>query len=156
MQPGAQVIHIQMQPQVQVIRPQVQPQAQVICPQVQCFRITQPNPPILKFTTGLEICTCAGCRDPITHDKKTYPSNMVFMKKGMVAFYNPKCNRIQMKEQNIHFHLSMVCLQKNDKTTEYRDLRTNDETFEQLTIEQMEVLEKLDFLCFITANKQVM
>ena len=81
---------------------------------------------------------------------------MVFMKKEIVAFYNPKCNKIQMKEQNIHFHLSMVCLQKNDKTTEYRHLGTNDETFEQLTIEQMEVLEKLDFLCFITANKQVM
>ena len=81
---------------------------------------------------------------------------MVFMKKGMVTFCNPKCNRIQMKEQKIHFHLSMVCLQKNDKTTEYRDLRTNDETFEQLTIEQMEVLEKLDFLHFTTANKLVM
>ena len=36
------------------------------------------------------------------------------------------------------------------------DLRTNDETFEQLTIEQMEVLEKLDFLSFIATNKQVM
>ena len=114
---------------------QRQPQVQVICPQVQRFRITQRNPHILKFTTGLAICTCAGCQDPITHDQKTYPSNMVFMKKGVVAFYNPKCKRIQMKEQNIHFPLSMVCLRKNDKTTEYRDLRTNDETFEQLTIE---------------------
>ena len=156
MQPVVQVQVPQMQPAAQVQVHQRQPQAQVICPQVQHFRITQPNPPILKFTTGLVICTCAGCQDPITHDQKTYPSNMVFMKKGMVAFYNLKCNRIQMKEQNIHFHLSMVCLQKDDKATEYRDLRTNDETFEQLTIEQMELLEKLDFLCFITVNKQVM
>ena len=78
---------------------------------------------------------------------------MVFVKEGIVAFYNPKCNKMQMKEQNIHFHLNMVCLQKNDKTTEYRHLRTNDETFEQLTIEQMEVLQKLDFLCFITEKQ---
>ena len=148
-----------MQPQVQVIRPQLQPQAQVIHPQVQPLqplKITQPNPPILKLTTGLAIHACAGCQGDITCNQNSYPSNMVFMKKGMVAFYNPKCNRIQLKEQNIHFHLSMVCLQKNDQTTEYRDLRTHDETFEQLTIEQMEVLEKLDFLCFITANKRVM
>ena len=110
MQLGAQVICIQMQPQVQVIHPQVQPQAQVICPQVQRFRITQPNSPILKFTTGLVIHTCAGCQDAITHGQKIYPSNMVFMKKGMVAFYNPKWNRIKMKEQNIHFHLRMMCL----------------------------------------------
>ena len=63
MQPGVQVqvIPPQVQPQVQVIHAQVQPQAQVICPQVQPFRITQPNPPILKFTTGLVIHTCAGC-----------------------------------------------------------------------------------------------
>ena len=113
MQPGVQVQVPQMMPGVQVIRiqmqPQVQPQAQVIRPQVQHFRITQPIPPILKFTTGLVIHTCAGCQDPITHDQKTYPFNKVFTKKGMVAFYNPKCNRIQMKE-NIQFHLSMVCL----------------------------------------------
>ena len=141
-------------PEVEV--PQMQQAAQVIHPQVQKLRITQPNPPILKFTTGLAICMCAGCRNTITHDQKTYPYNMVFVNKGIVALYNPKCNKMQMKEQNIHFHLNMVCLQKNDKTTEYRHLRTNDETFEQLTIEQMEVLQKLDFLCFITANKQVM
>ena len=108
MQPQVQVIHPQMQPQVQVICPQMWPQMPVICPQVQPFRITQPNPPILKFTTRLAIHVCAGCRGAITHDQKTYPSNMVFMKKGMVAFYNPKHNRIQMKEQNIHFHLC-VC-----------------------------------------------
>ena len=152
--PEAQVPQMQEGAQVQV--PQMQPQAQLIHPQVQKFRITQPNPPILKFTTGLAIHTCAGCKDAITRDQKTYPWNMVFVKKGIVAFYNPKCNKIKIKEQNIHFHLSMVCLQKNDKTTEYRHLKTNDETFEQLTIEQIEVLEKLDFLRFITANKQVM
>ena len=61
MQPAAQVQVPQMQPGAQVLYPQVQPQAQVICPQVQCFRITQPNPLILKFTTGLAICTYAGC-----------------------------------------------------------------------------------------------
>ena len=110
MQPAAQVQVPQMQSVAQVQVHQRQPQVQVIHPQVQHFRITQPNPPILKLTTGLAICTCAGCQDPITHDQKTYPSNMVFMKKGIVAFYKPKCNRIQMKEQNIHFHLSMVCL----------------------------------------------
>ena len=88
MQQGAQVPQMQQGVQVQV--PQMQPQAQVIHPQVQKFRITQPNPPILKFTTGLAIRTCAGCRDTITHDQKTYPYNMVFIKKGIVAFYNPK------------------------------------------------------------------
>ena len=49
---------------------------------------------ILKFTTGLAIHTCAGCQGDITHDQKANLSNMVFMKKGMVAFYNLKCNRI--------------------------------------------------------------
>ena len=152
---AAQVQVPQMQQAAQVQVPQMQQAAQVIHPQVQKLRITQPNPPILKFTTGLAICVCAGCRNTITHDQKTYPYNMVFVKKGIVAFYNPKCNKMQVKEQNIHFHLNMVCLHKNDKTTEYRHLRTNDETFEQLTVEQMEVLQKLDFLRFITANKQV-
>ena len=156
MQQAAQVQVPQMQQAAQVQVPQMQQAAQVIHPQVQKLRITQPNPPILKFTTGLAIRMCAGCRNTITCDQKTYPYNMVFVKKGIVAFYNPKCNKMQMKEQNTHFHLNMVCLRKNDKTTEYRQLRTNDETFEQLTIEQMEVLQKLYFLCFITANKQVM
>ena len=110
MQQGVQVQVPQIQQGAQVQVPQMQPQAQLIHPQVQKFRITQPNPPILKFTTGLAIHICAGCRDTITHDQKTYPYNMVFVKKGIVAFYNPKCNKIQMKEQNIHFHLSMVCL----------------------------------------------
>ena len=135
----------QMQQAAQVQVPQMQQAAQVIHPQVQKLRITQANPPILKFTTGLAIRMCAGCRNTITHDQKTYRYNMVFVKKGIVAFYNPKCNKMQMKEQNIHFHLNMVCLRKNDKTTEYRHLRTNDETFEQLTIEQMEVLQILGF-----------
>ena len=62
--------------QVQV--PQMQQAAQVIHPQVQKLRITQPNPPILKFTTGLAIRMCAGCRNTITCDQKTYPYNMVF------------------------------------------------------------------------------
>ena len=107
MQPGVQVQVADMQPRVQVICLQVQPQVQVIHPHVQPFRITPPNPPILKFTTGLAICTGAGCQGAITHDQKTYPSIMVFMKKGMVAFYNPKCNTISI---HTHFHLSMVCL----------------------------------------------
>ena len=39
-------------------------------------------------------------------------------------------------------------------TTEYHHLTTNNEIFEQLSLEQMEVLQNLDFLPFITANKQ--
>ena len=61
MQPAVQVQVPQMQPAAQVQVHQRQPQVQVMHPQVLCFRITQPNPPILKFTTGLVIPTCAGC-----------------------------------------------------------------------------------------------
>ena len=108
--PDPEVKVPQMQQAAQVQVPQMQQAAQVIHPQVQKLRITQPNPPILKFTTGLAIRMCAGCRNTITCDQKTYPYNMVFVKKGIVAFYNPKCNKMQVKEQNIHFHLNMVCL----------------------------------------------
>ena len=118
--PDPEVEVPQMQQAAQVQVPQMQQAAQVIHPQVQKLRITQPNPLILKFTTGVAISMCAGYRNTITRDQKTYPYNMVFMKKGIVAFYNPKCNKMQVKEQNIHFHPNMVCLQKNDKTTEYR------------------------------------
>ena len=71
--PDAEVEVPQMQQAAQVQVPQMQQAAQVIHPQVQKLRITQPNPPILKFTTGLAICMCAGCRNTITRDQKTYP-----------------------------------------------------------------------------------
>ena len=96
MQQAAQVQVPQMHQAAQVQVPLMQQAAQVIHPQVQKLRITQPNLPILKFTTGLAIRMCAGCRNTITRDQKTYPYNMVFMKKGIVAFYNPKCNKMQV------------------------------------------------------------
>ena len=103
---------------------------------------------------GLAIQMCAGCGNEITRQQKEYPSNMVFQKRGFVKFYNAKQNQMNIKEQNIHFHLNMVCLRKENMKTEYHNLTTNDEIFEQLSLEQMEVLQNLDFLWFITAKKQ--
>ena len=82
---------------------------------------------------------CAGCNNDITREQKGYPSNMVFQKKALVAFYNPKQNQMNIKDQNIHFHLNMQCLRQDDRTTEYRHLTTNDDILKQLSLEQMEV-----------------
>ena len=141
-------------PQVQEVRNiQVQkiPQA-VQIPQVQQvkrfqrYSIKVNNPPVLIFTNGLGIRMCTGYNNDITREQKKYPSNMVFQKKALVVFYNPKQNQMNIKDQNIHFHLNMQCLRQDDRTTEYRHLTTNDEIFKQLSLEQMEVLQKLDFL----------
>ena len=88
---------------------------------------------------------CTGFGHEITWEEKEYPTNMVFQRKGLITFYNPKQNQMNIKDQNIHFHLKMECLRANDRTTEYRHLTTNDKIFEQLSLEQMEVLQKLNF-----------
>ena len=144
-----EVRNIQVQKIPQVVQiPQVQ---QV--KRFQRYSIKVNNPPILIFTNGLGIRMCAGCNNDITREQKEYPSNMVFWKKALVAFYNPKQNQMNIKDQNIHFHLNMQCLRQDDRTTEYRHLTTKDEIFKQLSLEEMEVLQKLDFLQFITENK---
>ena len=114
--------------------PKVQPVQQVVqilqvqqVHRVQRYSIKENNPPVCIFTNGLVIHMCAGCGHEIMQEQKDYPTNMVFQKKGLVAFYNPKQNQMNIKDQNIHFHLNMQCLRTNDRMTEYRHLTTNDE-----------------------------
>ena len=51
------------------------------------------------------------------------------------------------------FHLNMACLCKNDSSVEYRDITMNDEFFQNLTREQIEILHAKGFLKHIAAKK---
>ena len=64
--------------------------------------------------------------------------NMVFRRRGVVGYLNRVKNEWVESEQNIHFHLKMSCLRKNDATIEARYIATNDETFLWLDQQQME------------------
>ena len=69
-----------------------------------------PNPPVLIFTTGMNISRCAGCHLQITRQQQEYPHNMVFRKRGVVGYLNKKLDRYCNKETNIHFHLNRSCI----------------------------------------------
>ena len=103
------------------------------------------NPPTIVRATDM-IHQCRGCRGDIKATDKEYPHNMVFRHRGVVGYLNKVRNEWVESEQNIHFHLKMSCLRKNDGTIEARYIAANDETFLWLDQQQMEWLHVQGFL----------
>ena len=77
------------------------------------------NPPTIVRATDM-IRHCRGCRGDIKGSDKEYPHNMVFQQRRVVGYLNRVRNEWVESEQNIHFHLKMSCLRKNDGTMEAR------------------------------------
>ena len=75
------------------------------------------NPPTIVRATDMIRCCCR-CRGDIKATDKEYPHNMVFWQHGVVSYLNQVKNEWVESEQNIHFHLKMSCLRKNDGTME--------------------------------------
>ena len=113
------------------------------------------NPPTIVRATDM-ICRCCGCRGDIKESDKEYPRNMVFQCCGVVGYLNRVKNEWMESEQNIHFHLKMSCLRKNDATIEAWYIVTNDETFLWLDEQQMEWLHVQGFLKAIAWKKCIM
>ena len=113
------------------------------------------NPPTIVRATEM-IRRCRGCRGEIKPADKQYPHNMVFRRRGVVGYLNRVKNEWVESEQNIHFHMKLACLRKNDATIEGRYIATNDETFLWLDNEQMEWLHAQGFLKPIARKKCIM
>ena len=86
------------------------------------------NPPTIVRATDM-IHRCRRCRGDIKESDKEYRHNMVFRCCGVVGYLNRVKNEWVESEQNIHFHIKMSCLRKNNATIEARYIATNDETF---------------------------
>ena len=113
------------------------------------------NPPTVVRATDM-IRHCCGCRGDIKESDKEYPHNMVFRCCGVVGYLNRVKNEWVESEQNIHFHLKMSCLRKNDATIEVQYIATNDKTFLWLDQQQMEWLHVQGFLKAIVWKKCIM
>ena len=113
------------------------------------------NPPTIVRATEM-IRRCRGCRGEIKPADKQYPHNMVFRRRGVVGYLNRVKNEWVESEQNIHFHMKLACLRKNDATIEGRYIATNDETFLWLDNKQMEWLHAPGFLKPIARKKCIM
>ena len=113
------------------------------------------NPPTIVRATEM-IRRCRGCRGEIKPADKQYPHNMVFRRRGVVGYLNRVKNEWVESEQNIHFHMKLACLRKNDATIEGRYIATNDETFLWLDNKQMEWLHAQGFLKPIARKKCIM
>ena len=113
------------------------------------------NLPTIVRATDM-IHRCCGCRGHIKATDKEYPHNRVFRRHGVVGYLNRVKNEWVESEQNIHFHLKMSCLRKNDGTMEALYIATNDETFLWLNEQQMEWLHAQGFLKSIACKKCMM
>ena len=113
------------------------------------------NPPIIVRATNM-IHHCHGYRGDIKASDKEYPHNMVFQQHRVVGYLNRVKNEWVESEQNIHFHLKMACLRKNDGTMEAWYIVTNDKTFLWLDQQQMEWLHAQGFLKAIACKKCIM
>ena len=111
------------------------------------------NPPVVILTDGTNISMCKGCGKKIAKEQRKYPNNMVFRKKGKTGYLFQ--GRHISKFGNIHFHLRKECLRHHDDTVQLRENMMHEEVFEDLSIEQMSVLNQKGFLKYITANFEV-
>ena len=71
---------------------------------------------------------------------------MVLRRSGVVGFLNKVLNKWVQSEQNVHFHMNMLCLRKHDATMELRYISCNDKFFAGLQRNQMEYLARIGFL----------
>ena len=110
------------------------------------------NPPIL-VSSSWRIAKYRGCKQAITPQGKEFPHSFVICRRGVVGYFNKLHNKWVDSEQNIHFHLSMACVQKHDATMEKRHLAYNDEFFCSLSKEEMVYLHDEGFLKSIAEKK---
>ena len=112
------------------------------------------NPPMV-IIADWHHTKCKGCRKAILPEDKQYPHNMVLRRRGVYGFISPKTKRWIDSECNIHFHLDIKCLRKNDTTMEIRYLSTNDEDFCKMDWANIEHLHSIGFLRPIAEKKMV-
>ena len=85
--------------------------------------------PLVIIIASWRITQCKGCRKGISKEEKAYPHNLVICSRGIYAYCNPKTKQWVNEEVNVHFHLDMKCLWKNDPSLEKRHFVCNDEDF---------------------------
>ena len=78
---------------------------------------------------------------------------MVFRKKGITGYLFQ--GEFISKFGNVHYHLHKECLRHHDDTVQLCKIMMHKEVFEELSIEQMSVLNQKGFLKYITANFEV-
>ena len=61
-------------------------------------------------------------------------------KKGYHRIHELDMNKWVNMEQNVHFHLNLGCLKKNDAGMDGRFMTCKDEMFVRLDLKQMEIL----------------
>ena len=96
---------------------------------------------------------CKGCRKGILPEDKEYPHKMVLHRHGVYGFISPKTKTWIDSECNIHFHLDIKCLRKNDTTMEVWYIATNNEEFCKMDRAMMEFLHSIGFLWPIAEKK---
>ena len=105
------------------------------------------------LTDGTNISMCKCCGKKITKEQREYSNNMVFRKKGITGYLFQ--GRYISKVGNIHFHSQKECLRHHDDNVQLHKIMMHEEVFEELTIEQVSVLNKKGFLKYKTANFEV-
>ena len=112
------------------------------------------NPPIIVFPGTLAISRCTGCNKNITPGQKKFPNNMLFRRRGVKGFLNPKTKQWVDSEHNCYFHLNLNCLRKHDPEVELCQITCNHEVFLGLTAEQADVLNAKGFLAYLVAHQK--
>ena len=110
------------------------------------------NPPMV-IISDWHHTKCKGCRKGILPEDKEYPHNMVLRQLGVYGFISPKTQKWIDSECNIHFHLDIKCLRKNDTTMEVRYIASNDEDFCKMDRAMMAFLHSIGFLRPIAEKK---
>ena len=108
---------------------------------------------MVVFTDDMGISICKGCPNGITKQEQKYPHNMVFHRRGSVGYFNKKVNKYMTSECNVHMHLNKACLRRQDTTIEYKDIAMTNDMFDNLSKEQMQVLQESGILHYILQNK---
>ena len=102
------------------------------------------NPPVVINPVGRGIWKYKGCKGTITFEEQAYLNNMVFHRIGIWGKFLSLQNKWIQNKYNMHFHLNSKCLCENDSTVELQNIMMNDEFFQDLKREKMEILQEKD------------
>ena len=111
------------------------------------------TPPVVILTDGTNISMCKGCSKKNFQRAEKIPQQYGIQEKRHNGIPFP--GEIHFKSGNIHFHLRKKCLRHHDDTVQLRKIMMHEEVFEDLSIEQMSVLNQKGFPKYITANFEV-
>ena len=93
---------------------------------------------------------CKGCGNKYYQRAEKIPQQYGIQEKRHNGI--PLPGQIHFQNGNIHFHLRKECLRHHDDTVQLCEIMMHEEVFEDLSIEQMSVLNQKGFLKYITAN----